>query len=536
MADKRHSTQGEGKGWFMATLQRCIPCGARQGVQAKKNLAVSEKVVKAISKKNLPEGGFSISTLLLNRDPSRSFAKHYRQGSRIGAGGFGTVWNCKHILTDNDRAVKIVAKTQVKEDMEFVFTEVEILLTLDHPNIAKLYEYFEDQGQLFMVTELCNVGDFGKLHRMKQPMETLRPLLRDVVAGLGYCHAHGIVHRDLKFENCLIAEGRTRQIGKVIDFGLSAIKSISRQEENDERWLTEPLGTKYFAAPEVIDPKQKYGSKCDIWSSGVMIFIFFTNEHPFAEDASKIDTRTLFKAIRNGRYRDSLLKANKVPASAKELLAQMLNKDQTKRIDAERALNMEWLRPTDCKELEVSQVLNKSKTQALCKRLNSWSDTSRFDRVLLMLSGHQAKMSEVNELRAAFMALDKNADGQISREELTKGLNSVSGLKKGEMTLKADIFQWLDCNRNSKLDYSEWLCATLESEQIASQNTIKELFNYFDADGGGKISQQELAVVLKNEEEVRDVIQRHDSSRDGQLDFQEFQHIMMALAERRSSE
>lgn len=506
---------------------------------ASNHLEIAEKVEEAINERTNLDGdptAISITGLMLNRDPSRSFFSYYKQGARIGTGGFGSVWRCKHIITDDDRAVKIVAKTQVKEDMQFVITEVEILLTLDHPNIAKLYEYFEQAGEILMVTELCALGDFGKLHRMKRPMEAIRPLLRDIVCGLGYCHAKGIVHRDLKFENCLVTEGKSRQIAKVIDFGLSAIKTKSRQEENDERWLQEPLGTKYFAAPEVVDPRQKYGSKCDIWSSGVMIFIFFTNEHPFAEDASKIDTRTLFKAIRTGRYRESLLqdKANRVPASARELLAQMLNRDQTKRIDAEGALKMEWLRPTNCNEFDVSQVLNKAETKSLTQRLSTFGqETSHFDRVLLMLCGHQAKITEVEQLRAAFMALDKNSDGQISREELTKGLDSVAGQKHGEMALRQDVFEWLDCNHNQKLDYSEWLCATLQSQQIASQKATKDLFCYFDADGGGKISEQEFLAVLDSEEEVREVLERHDTSRDGLIDFQEFQVIMMTLAERR---
>lgn len=519
----------------MAGVRKCMPCMRAAERQGPKQLIVAEKVEEAIIEKENFGGNdsFSITSLMLNRDPSRSFSRHYKQGSRIGSGGFGSVWSCKHILTDDDRAVKVVSKTNVKEDMEFVFIEVEILMTLDHPNIAKMYEYFEQQNDIFMVTELCSLGDFGKLHRMKKPMESIRPLLRDVVAGLGYCHAHGIVHRDLKFENCLVAEGKTRQIAKVIDFGLSAIKSVSRQQENEERWLKEPLGTKYFAAPEVIDPHQLYGAKCDIWSAGVMIYIFFTNEHPFAEDASKIDTRTLFKAIRTGSYREKLLKDLKVPRIAQELLARMLNKNQTQRIDAPGALNMEWLRPTNCGELEFSKVFNKKQTKDLCSRLNSSSSNTRFEKVLLMLCGHQAKLTEVAHLRAAFMALDKNGDGQISREELTKGVESVAGGKKGEMALQAEVFQWLDCNHNSKLDYSEWLSATLESAQIASQRTIRELFSYFDADGGGKISQQELVNVIENEKEVREVLQTHDTSRDGQLDFQEFQQIMEALAQRR---
>lgn len=513
----------------LAGLRRCLPCLPAPEVTV--TSVVREAIIGRLpSNKAL----FSMSTLLLNRDPSRQFSKHYKKGPRIGTGGFGTVYKCRHLLTGDERAVKIVAKSKINDDLQYVFTEVEVLLRLDHPHLAKLHEFFEQQGDILLVVELCSCGDFGTLHKsgLQAGLEAVRPLFRDVVHALGYIHGQGVVHRDLKFENCLLCQGRARKIAKVIDFGLSAIKRFSGTPKENEVWLNEPLGTKYFAAPEVIDPSQKYGVKCDLWSVGVMLYILFTNQHPFAEDASEIDTRTLFKRILTGPYRtDPLLKVN-APSSACELMAKLMTKEQNLRIDAKGALEMEWLRPSSSNEMDISKALSRVSSEKLGRRLDSFSQTSHFDKVLLMLVAHQAQLKEVEEMRMAFLAMDKNGDGTVSRQELELGLRALGQVVNPETF--GEVFAWLDSNGNSTLDYSEWLCATMEPRQIATEESMKDLFDFFDTDATGSISRQELTAVLKDEDEARNVIDKYDASKDGFIDYEEFKRVMQELAQMRS--
>merc|ERR1719369_969219 len=99
------------------------------------------------------------------------------------------------------------------------------MLRLDHPNILKFYEFFEDSRSIYMVTELCSGGDFSQLnHGIDSPVD-IRNVLKDMFMALSYCHAHNVVHRDLKFENCLISnhDGQ-RLVGKIIDFGMAAVR------------------------------------------------------------------------------------------------------------------------------------------------------------------------------------------------------------------------------------------------------------------------------------------------------------------------
>jgi len=480
---------------------------------------------------------FSISSLLLNYDPSRAFSKHYSKGDKLGEGGFGAVYRCQHLVSKDIRALKIIPKSHVQKDMEYVTTEIEALLRIDHPNIVKMYEFFEQKHDILVVVELCNGGDFSKLFRSKCPMETVRPLFRDIVLGVAYCHDLQIVHRDLKFENCLLTEGRRRKMGKVIDFGLSAIRRDTNVDadrtpkSSGDAWLSEALGTKFFAAPEVIDKSRKYGTSCDIWSLGVMLYIMYTNEHPFAKNATSMDTAELFSKILAGKYREEPLKASKVPAVAVTLLRGMLAMDPQRRISALEALKSPWLRPVTFTELHVSSALSRQRSTDIAQRLSSWSGTSHFEKVLLMLVAHQAKQREVEDMRAAFVAMDTDGNGSLSKQELAQGLKSIGHAMPAASV--DDMYRWLDSNENSKLDYSEWLCATMEPALIEAEYSMRELFDFFDSDANGYVSRQELLRVATTEE-AEQVFLQTDTSRDGRIDYEEFKVFMQSVAKLRS--
>eukprot|EP00421_Protoceratium_reticulatum_P047161 CAMPEP_0168452130 /NCGR_PEP_ID=MMETSP0228-20121227/48989_1 /TAXON_ID=133427 /ORGANISM="Protoceratium reticulatum, Strain CCCM 535 (=CCMP 1889)" /LENGTH=529 /DNA_ID=CAMNT_0008466761 /DNA_START=1 /DNA_END=1588 /DNA_ORIENTATION=- len=525
----------------------CLPCGhasptpsTRHGLKSPPTVAtlVSEAIRGTVGGSS---EALSMSRLLLNYDPARAFDKHYSRGSKIGAGGFGIVYRCRRHLTRVERAVKTIAKTKVKEDMHFVLTEIEAMLRLDHPNIVKFFEFFEQPGEILVVTELCTGGDFAALHGGRTALETLRPLFRDVLLGVAYCHDLQIVHRDLKFENCLLCLGPSRTMAKVIDFGLSAIRReadpVERRRSipgaSGDAWLKEALGTKYFAAPEVIDQDSRYGVKCDLWSVGVMLYILCANEHPFAKNAAKLDTKALFKLVVSGSYREEPLRKAKVEDAAQALMRGLMVREPARRLSAVEALQMAWLRPSSSRELDIKKAVSKGNSDAMYRRLSSWTETSHFDKAVLMLVAHQAKVQEVEQMRAAFLALDKNGDGSLSKEELATGLKSVGHtLPKSRFE---DVFRWLDSNENERVDYCEWLCATMEPHLIDTDNSIQELFEFFDSDASGFVSVEELTRVI-SKEEAQLVVEENDTSKDGLIDLREFKAFMLRLARLRGAE
>jgi calcium-dependent protein kinase len=151
--------------------------------------------------------------------------------------------------------------------------EIDILKNLDHPNILRLYEVFEDKKYIYLVTEFCQGGELFDeiIARGKFNERDAAVIIKQLLSAISYCHSKKVSHRDLKPENILIDNKETLQI-KLIDFGTS-------QRFEDEENMELVLGTAYYIAPEVL--KGHYDEKCDIWSIGVILYILLSGEPPF---------------------------------------------------------------------------------------------------------------------------------------------------------------------------------------------------------------------------------------------------------------
>ena len=122
------------------------------------------------------------------------------------------------------RAVKILKKNFLKEEeQKRFFHEIEILKKMDHPNIVRLFEVYQDHKRYFIITELCTGGElFDQI--IKRPYYSERDaamIMKQVLSAINYCHSMSIVHRDLKPENLLLDSEEQNAIIKVIDFGTS---------------------------------------------------------------------------------------------------------------------------------------------------------------------------------------------------------------------------------------------------------------------------------------------------------------------------
>jgi len=401
---------------------------------------------------------------------------------------------------------------------------------------------------LYLVTELCACGDFGELHTIENP-EEIRMLFRDLVLAVAYCHDKGIAHRDLKFENCLLTkQPAERHVAKVIDFGLSAIR---RPGDKAGQWLNDQLGTRYFVAPEVVDINKPYGVKCDCWSMGVMLYIVLTDEHPCCESANNLDTAQLFRKILWAVVREQPLKEAQVAPAAVDLIKQLLVKDPDKRMDAKSALNHEWLKPRGGRAMSTwrSQSILARKGYTSRKpdgkddsgpldtktvsRLRSFGTCSRFEKALLTLVAHQSTSREVEDMRSAFMHLDKDGAGSLSKHEIKQGLKDCGHAFANEDF--DSIFDSLDADGSGKVHYTEWLAATMKPSSLASDKAIKAVYNFFDIERNGKVSKEELLQVLGCDKDVRDVMDKGDLAGDGYLTEEEFKVLMRDIARKLDS-
>jgi calcium-dependent protein kinase len=483
--------------------------------------------------------------------------KSYKNLEKLGAGAFGAVYKAEALATGENVAIKNIALTDVAEDMNFVYAELEAMLHLHHPNVVKFFEYFEEESSLWIVTEICTAGDFSELnHGIDDPAE-VKLLIRDMVMAMAYCHDHGVAHRDLKFENCLIAlsSKKKQRFGKVIDFGLSAI----RRPGDKGQWLNDQLGTRYFVAPEVIDQKTYYDVKCDCWSMGVMLYIILTDEHPCCPDAHRLDTTALFRKILAGRIRDRPLQDAKVEPAAQSLVKRLLDPVADTRMDASGALRSEWLSNVNDSRHKTGSILGASPIDAsrrsswfgsggkaapvpptpmsrsMLKRLAAFKSYSKFERAVLTLIAHRSEDSHCAELREAFHQMDTSRNGTLSRHEVQAGIRQCGQTPFSEGEFE-QIFDALDADGTGKVHYTEWIAATMKPSHLATDNAIKQVYAFLDLDKTGKISPEELHRVLGCADSVREVLDKGDRNGDNHMNEQEFSALMRSTADRMERE
>lgn len=156
---------------------------------------------------------------------------------------------------------------------------------LDHPNINKLFETFEDDKFIYLVSELCQGGElFSKIEEEGcLTEEEAREYFYQIMSAISYLHSQEVSHRDLKPENLLfLSKDKNSQL-KLMDFGLS-----TRFSKGKPNTMKEVVGTAFYMAPEVL--AGVYDQRADVWSSGVILYLMISGCLPFnAETDSEVE-------------------------------------------------------------------------------------------------------------------------------------------------------------------------------------------------------------------------------------------------------
>ena len=197
-----------------------------------------------------------------------------------GYGTFGKVYLARKIGEDDQHkpyAIKVMRDVHKNERIfKIAFREISIMRILDHPNIVKLHEIYEDERHLSLVLEYCSGGElldylFDRHHLGEA--ETAH-FMQEIFSAIEYLHNHHICHRDLKLQNFMFDRKGPNSVIKLIDFGLSA------QCSTEENLLKTIVGSPLYIAPEIIN-KKPYDLSCDLWSLGVILYLLLAGEPPF---------------------------------------------------------------------------------------------------------------------------------------------------------------------------------------------------------------------------------------------------------------
>lgn len=202
--------------------------------------------------------------------------------------------------------------------------------------------------------------------------------------------------------------------------------------------------------------------------------------------------------------------------------------DQKKRHDGQQALKHDWFKIyAEGKLANVDRLDNDVIT-----RLRSYKGESLFKRAAMNMLVKMASSKEVEELRAQFQAMDKDGSGMI----LAKELNEIIRKKKLNMSDKEinDLIEEVDYQGNGKINYSEFLSATINLQTFLDEQKLLAVFNQFDTDRSGKITEENIYYAMQKlgmevpMSEIKLIIQKHDLTKDGMISFAEFKKIFDA--------
>ncbi|KAH8683296.1 BcCMK3, calcium/calmodulin-dependent protein kinase [Tricladium varicosporioides] len=213
--------------------------------------------------------------------------------------------------------------------------EIAIMKKLDHPNLVSLIEVLDDpeEDSLYMVLEMCKKGVVMKVGLGEQAdpyaTESCRCWFRDLILGIEYLHAQGVVHRDIKPDNLLLTED---DVLKIVDFGVSEMF-----EKQSEMMTAKSAGSPAFLPPELCITKHGdiSGKAADIWSMGVSLYCLRFGRIPFERSG----VLELYEAIKN----DAVNVEPETDPQFCDLIRRLLDKDPKTRIKMAELREHPWV-------------------------------------------------------------------------------------------------------------------------------------------------------------------------------------------------
>ncbi len=499
----------------------------------------------------------------------------------LGEGAFGAVYKVRRKNSDNGdiiRALKEINKESIIDGDE-IKNEIEVLKNLDHPNIMKIYEFFEDNQKLYLINEFCGGGDVAGLNDKLGifPEFLLKYIMFQVFFSISYLHCNKVVHGDLKRENISfvyigkdkekkekksideffsnffkdkeiqfeLAEASgfenlsdkalsfVRELSnfgmKILDFGSARMKKKGKEKEK----LSGVTGTVYYCSPEVI--KDKYDFECDEWACGVMMYILLTGYPPFPGD----DEEEVFNNIMNYEPDFSTKEFKEINNSCIDLIKKLLVKDANKRITADEALKHEFFTTginvgnlLKGKFKENSEILKKIIKRMNLELNNKNKSKSKFkELVIAYIALNFSDEKEEILAKQLFMNMTEGDKNFIIRKEtfVQKITQICRNLSRNEIE---EVFDNIDKNENGNIEYEELIRALTDKEKLLSDKNLKEAFTFFDKDNSGSISWNEIAEIVYPEGKIPQNIIKEFLKEIGQkdenmtIDFQEFKKIL----------
>jgi len=423
-------------------------------------------------------------------------ADEYIFGQTLGHGGFGVVKLAEHRTTGAKRAVKIIKKDGVLNDLEDIQLEVGRLSMLDHPHIVRLYGHFQAKDHAYLVMDYCSSGDLHSILRQCRDVQRqlsekfIANVMQQLLLAIAHVHTRGIIHLDVKCGNVMLTPcrelrpceqvawgcppaGMEEQVHvMLIDFGVAQVFRPGNFKSK------KPKGTPSTMAPEVW--RGEIHPKADVFSCGVVLFQQLTFTKPF----EVIDDIPSAIKYWNSKPEVPWFRMPRASRQAVDFCRSMLLFQRGCRPTAAQCLRASFLSPPRLPQLQLPLEL--------AQHFEGVPKQSLLYKSVALSIARTFPANQLPKVKRLFLELDTESTGKLGKTQVTTGLEKL-GL---EEAIAHETAEFMDMSRDGVVCWTEFVASCLNLGSGFYDHDLERLFKTVDGDSDGLLSRQDLSKLL----------------------------------------
>ena len=471
------------------------------------------KMVKSTTNLNTNKINFSIETKTIRN--KQLMKKEYKIINRLGKRFICSVYKVLHVTTNQTRVMRVIKKDS-HEFQGSIKRKIDVLKNSHNMNIIKIYEYFEDYSNYYLISEYVN-GDklldfIAKSNNFNE--SHIMFIIKQILSVLAYMHKYNITHGNLKPDNIIVEKVINDNVYiKVINFSSCDYLSNTNHECS--------VSIPYYIAPEAINGV--YNEKSDIWSCGFILYFLLVGFPPVNSKSSK----ELLEAINKGEYLIRIKESKLISREAIDLVDKMLMKDYNLRISALNCLENQFLNKIKTSNNDLLGKITSINTK------NFLFNDNLKTAITSYLTYHLTYTQEFQLLKERFYKLDKKREGVLFINEIKSGFEDFFKIFADQGV--DDVLERLDINKDSLVNYDEFLIIVFERNKTLFENQLRLCFESNYGNEEDKISVDEIKNAIDMKENkylisLYKIIDNMDSC--FKLDFKDFKQILNTLLQK----